>query len=302
MPENKRKHLLSGLSVLDAMRRLVVKVPGSASIEQAIRRSIKYKVNAVLVTDELDRGIGFVSKMNIVGAYYAGLPVATPVQAVMTSPPPLCLSLDPLDVALDNMRGMGIDRLYVAGGSPGEVVGVLAYPDVVGLLYRYCGQCEKSTMRSRRTGDEYVLADRYAVWEVMTPVTESNREDQTLMEVMEGMSTRRTGTTLIKNRRDLPVGVISLTDLAIAYNRRMSPLAIAGALMSSPVRVCSCGEYLITAIRRMIASDMQRLFVYKEHPDRIVGVLSLHDAARVRSGSCLACMSSRIDIESLFYS
>ena len=302
MPEFTHKRPLSGLTVRDAMRRLVVKVPAGAAIEQAIRRSVKYKVNAVLVTDEKDAGIGFVSKMNIVGAYYAGLSITMPVETIMTSPPAVCDALDPLDAALDNMRMRGIDRLYVRGSTPGEIAGVLAYPDIVGLLYRYCRQCEKSTMRSRRTGEDYILADRYKVCEVMVPTVQSLREDRSLMEVMDGISARRSGTTLIVDKDRVPVGVISLTDLAIAYNRRLSPYATTRALMNSPVRVCDGGEYLITAIRRMIASDMQRLFVFKEHPRNIIGVLSLHDAARVRSGSCLACLSSRIDIESLFYS
>ncbi len=47
----------------------------------------------------------------------------------------------------------------------------------------------------------------------------------------------------------------------------------------------------------MIYAEIQRLFV--SHPDtgQIVGVLSLSDAARLRSGSCQACVSSRIKVE-----
>lgn len=301
MSDIKPKRPLSGLSVRDAMRRMVVTVPATSAIEQAIRRSVKFKVNAVLVTDRKGMGVGFVSKMNIVGAYYAGLPITTPVEDIMTSPPAVCHPLAPLDSALDNMRAQGIDRLYVYGNSQGEIVGVLAYPDIVGLLYRYCRQCEKSTIRIRRSGEEYILADRYKVCEVMNPQVQLHQVNHSVMDVMEEMWLRQSGTALIVDREGRPAGVISLTDLVIAYNRRLSPEATARALMHSPVRVCHHDEYLITAIRRMIASDMQRLFVYKEHPENIIGVLSLHDAARVRSGSCLTCMRGRIDIDSLFY-
>jgi len=39
------------------------------------------------------------------------------------------------------------------------------------------------------------------------------------------------------------------------------------------------------------------LFVYQEHPVKIVGVLSFTDAPRLRSGSWRACLTTRIKIE-----
>jgi len=47
----------------------------------------------------------------------------------------------------------------------------------------------------------------------------------------------------------------------------------------------------------MIMVDIHRLFVHEGETSNIVGVLSLTDAARVRSGSCYACVSSRIKVE-----
>ncbi len=47
----------------------------------------------------------------------------------------------------------------------------------------------------------------------------------------------------------------------------------------------------------MIFAEVHRLFVYRKDPKKMVGVLSLSDAARLRSGSCQACVSSRIKIE-----
>jgi hypothetical protein len=44
----------------------------------------------------------------------------------------------------------------------------------------------------------------------------------------------------------------------------------------------------------MLLRDVQRIFVHGSDPAKIVGVLSLSDAARFRSGSCRACTSSRL--------
>ena len=46
-----------------------------------------------------------------------------------------------------------------------------------------------------------------------------------------------------------------------------------------------------------VFSDVHRLFVHQSKPDELVGVISLSDAARIRSGSCHACISSRIKLD-----
>jgi predicted transcriptional regulator len=68
--------------------------------------------------------------------------------------------------------------------------------------------------------------------------------------------------------------------------------------MSSPVRVCGADEELLEGLRRMVFSDVHRIFVYDGREDRVVGVLSLSDVARLRSGTCRACISSRISPDS----
>ena len=50
-------------------------------------------------------------------------------------------------------------------------------------------------------------------------------------------------------------------------------------------------------IRKMIFSDIHRLFVRRPEEQDVGGVISLSDAARIRSGSCHACMSSRINMD-----
>ena len=69
MTKAKLKSVLSGLTVRDAMRRLVIHMFADATIAQAIREMIKFKVNAVLVAGERSEALGVVSKTNILGAY-----------------------------------------------------------------------------------------------------------------------------------------------------------------------------------------------------------------------------------------
>ncbi|MDP2864007.1 MAG: CBS domain-containing protein [Desulfobacterales bacterium] len=294
MPVIDRKNVLSGLMVREAMRKLVTHLPMDASIEQAARYAIKYKVNAILITGEKLEAIGVVSKTDLMGAYYAGLPVETAVQAIMVGPPMFCQMDDSLESALDTMRNSGIHRLYVVGDTPNRAAGVLAYPDIVGLLYRYCHKCEKSITRLRGTRSSDDLAGQLMVREVMSPSVLAHGADDTLLQVMEGLASHRFGAVLIRESHGLPAGVVSKTDMVIAYKHRIPTEAKAREIMAHPVHACEQDEPLAMAIQKMIFSDIHRLFVYKEHPHNIIGVLSLTDAARVRSGSCRACTSSRI--------
>lgn len=278
------------------MRRDFIYLPEDGSIENAIRYLIKYKVDAILVTDAEDRAVGVVSKTDVMGAYYAGLPIETPLGVVMIGPPLFCRPEDPLESALVTMRSNKIHRLYVRGDGAEQAVGVLAYTDIVGMLYRYCRKCKKSILNKNRAWGEN-LADRFTVREVMTPSVQAYGETQTLLEVMEGLSAHRFGAVLINGADDRPVGVLSKTDLIMAYKHGISPEAEAGTIMNAPVRAYDEQGLLIKAIKMMIFSDIHRLFVYKEAPKNIVGVLTLSDIAWIRSGSCRACMISRIEIE-----
>jgi signal-transduction protein with cAMP-binding, CBS, and nucleotidyltransferase domain len=67
--------------------------------------------------------------------------------------------------------------------------------------------------------------------------------------------------------------------------------------MSSPVRSFEENGLLEDAIQKMIFTDVHRLFVHQNDPQKILGVLSLSDAARIRSGSCHACVSKRIRVD-----
>ncbi len=297
MPIIDQRGALKGVMVHEAMRRLVVRIPHGAPVQSAIRNTIKYKVNALLVVDALRRGTGVVSKTDLMGAYYAGLPLDTPVEAIMVGPPLFCRRDDSLDAALDAMRHHRVHRLYVSGETPTEPIGVLAYPDIVGMLYRFCVKCERNLLKQRTEAPRSVSTDRYRIREVMTAGVHTCRESESLLEVMDGLSANRLGALLVTDAEGRAVGVISKTDLIRAYLHEIPTHAEARAVMSAPVQSCDQEEEVLAALKRMIFSDVHRLFVYREDPRCVEGVFSLTDAARIRSGTCRACVIARIRID-----
>jgi CBS domain-containing protein len=148
MPIVKTDSVFSGIPVSQAMRQQVVSLNRSADIGQGIRMMIRYKVNAVLLTDN---GIpcGVVSKTDLMGALYAELSTEIPLGDVMGSQPIACFPDDPLEDALEIMEAAGLHRLYVTGADREVVNGTVAYADIVGLLYRYCRACERGTAKKR---------------------------------------------------------------------------------------------------------------------------------------------------------
>jgi signal-transduction protein with cAMP-binding, CBS, and nucleotidyltransferase domain len=291
-----RESVLSGLTVREAMRRLICCLSRDASIQQAVRHTVKYKINAVLIHDEKKEAIGVVSKTNIICAYYAGLPITAPLDAIMVAPPIFCRLSDSLDSALDLMRSARVQRLYVIGEQPRNVVGVLAYPDVLGILYKYCHKCERSTLRQMEYGPPDQLADHFKVCELMNPAFQVHGEHDSLMQVMESMSANRSRTVLIKGGDGLPRGVVTTTDLILAYMHGVPSKTEAASVMSTPAYSCDYDEPLLGAVRRMIFRDLDSLYVHKGTPSNVVGVVALADVARVRSGSCRACIVSRINL------
>jgi CBS domain-containing protein len=295
MPIVDQKNVLKGLIVQEAMRRQVIRLPQEAPLAQAIRCTIKYKVNAILVANETQEGVGVVSKTDLMGAYYAALPISTELEAVMVGPPLFCRPDDTLDAALDTMRTHRVHRLYVQGEGLKETIGVLAYPDIVGLLYRYCTRCDRSLKGKARPAGPPL--DRFMVREVMTPEVYAHKAADTLQAVMEGLAAYRFGAVLITDAAGRPAGVVSKTDLIAAYLHGLSADRAAQRVMSAPVTGVDGDAPLAVALKTMIFSDLHRLFVYRESPENLVGVLSLSDVARFRSGTCRACLVSRIRVE-----
>jgi CBS domain-containing protein len=193
------------------------------------------------------------------------------------------------------MRESSVYRLYVTQAD-GSVIGSLAYPDIVGLLYRSCHDCEHShSFKQHSSSDDNVK--RLLVRDVVAGEVKSVMTTDSLACVLEEISTYRFGAILVTDENFAPIGVISKTDLILAYKHGIELDVSASSIMTSPVQTCNSSDLLEQALRKMIFSDIHRLFVKQSTEDTLDGVFSLTDAARARSGSCHACISSRITIE-----
>jgi CBS domain-containing protein len=294
MPVVQPRHVLSGMLVSEAMRRQIVHLPATASIAKGINHLLKFKVNALLIMDPDQRPAGVVSKTDLIGAFYAGLPIEVQLGEIMIGPPLTCYPDDAIESALDRMRTQGVHRLYVTGAEATTVIGTLSYTDVVALLYRYCRTCPQSTFRRNAAAPPRDEGGRLRVQEVMTPSVVSFAADATLAQVIEGLISHRFGAVLICSRQGAAVGVISKTDLIRAYHHGIRLEAVAESIMTAPVVTWDQGAFLWEALQYMFLRDVQRLFVHAEDPSRIVGVLSLSDTAQLRSGTCRACLPSRL--------
>ncbi len=62
MRVSKRQNVMKDLTVKEAMRRLIINLTAQATLEEAIRYAIKYKVNAILITDRHQEAVGVVTK------------------------------------------------------------------------------------------------------------------------------------------------------------------------------------------------------------------------------------------------
>lgn len=293
-----KANTLRHLDVSKAMRRQVTCLESTKTIAQGITTLIKYKINALLTTDDSGEPVGVVSKTDIMSAFYAGLPIDSPLEYIMVSPPLFCHTDDTLEAALEQMRTSSVYRLYVTDPETNALAGALAYPDIVGLLYRYCHNCPYSLLNKKEDsieGNKTVL--RFKVRELMTSGVQSLPHSSTLAEIMEALSAYRFGAMLLTSSEGRPAGVISKTDLTLAYKHGVTTDVTADTIMSPQVQTCDIDSYLEDGVKKMIINDIHRLFVYEHEQDNIVGVLSLTDAARGRSGSCHGCVSSRIKLE-----
>lgn len=297
MPKTESKNTLKGLLVENAMQRQVIELPATASITKAIDLMVRHKTDALLLRDEQQTPVGVVSKTDIMGAYYAALPLSTRLHDIMSSPALFCDQNSLLDSALDKMRDARIHRLYVTGKESGRVVGTLSYPGVVWLMHNYCQKCEYGLLKRNKQPQNFNPVNRIIAKEVMTPSVKSLPEDEPLTRIMEDLSSYHFGALLIVDNQGGPRGVISKTDLAISFWHNLSPEIPAKKIMSSPVCSCDASSMLENVVSEMMHNQVSRIFLKNQSSQDIVGVLSLSDAARVRSGSCLACTTARIKVE-----
>lgn len=290
------KDTLTGLKVKNAMRRQLVVLQPDDTIDCCIQYLTKYKVNALLIGFDGEKPLGVVSKTDIMGAWYAGLSLSTPIEMIMNSPPLFCSLEDTLDSALNTMKTNNIYRLYALEDELKSAVGAIAYPDIVGILYLYCSQCSLGIFnKNSETAQERVK--RYKVLEIMTKSIEACKEEDALESVIEILSASRLGAILVADDQNYPKGVISKTDIILCYRHGLDLNIPARQIMSAPVALCRQDAPVESAIKTMILKDLHRLFVVPKKNQPVSGIISLADAARFRSGSCHACVSSRIRVD-----
>ncbi len=157
MPILSQRNVLTGIRVAEAMRRQVITLDPTDTLDTFIRHTIKYKINALLVVDAENRPAGVVSKTDVMGAFYAGFELDTPLEMIMVGPPLFCRDTDRLESALARMHANGVHRLYVHDADE-NTVGTLAYPDIVGLLYRFCSKCKKNISLHQADKDDAASA------------------------------------------------------------------------------------------------------------------------------------------------
>lgn len=295
MPVIEKHNVISGLTVSAAMRRQVISLDRHSPIAQGIRMMIRHRISAVLLTHE---GIpeGVVSTTDLIGAYFAGLPTDMALENIMGGQPTACFPDDSLEDVLEIMEAAGVHRLYVTGSDRAKVIGIVSFADIVGLFYRYCRACDKGYHKKRNRLGKDDAASRFRVKDVMTADVLTCQAKDPVLSVIEILSAAGMSAALIKDEDSIPCGVVSKTDLIMAYHRGTPLDEPAESVMSSPVVTVADTAFLVEALQTMLIKDVQRVFVFLETsgPKDIKGVLALSDAARFRSGSCRACTTGRI--------
>ncbi|MFO7802706.1 MAG: CBS domain-containing protein [Desulfovermiculus sp.] len=292
MTANTHQNMLSGFQVRMAMRKNPLRLDANKSLDQAISCMIKFKVNALLIHDSgSGQDLGLITKTDLMTMYYADLPLETVLEEVLVAPILTCFQDDTLETALSHLLGNGVKRIYVSDNRENGILGVLSYADIVGLVYRFCRQCEKSlAWRRKKSG----LEEAALVRDVMHQDVVSCKPGQSIAQALELLAGEPFSALLVQENGQSMPGVLSKTDLILAYRHRLSINAPLTEIAKFPALSCAREETLVQALQRMILADVHRLFVHGPEPWDIHGVLSLTDAARARSGSCRACSATRL--------
>lgn len=290
MPVFKTRSALTGMQVKEAMQKRVNRLSESTPIINCVRTIIKLKISTILVDDIDGAPSGVVTKTDIMAAYYAGIPAETALTDIMIGPLRFCYPDDSIEDVIDAMQQDGIRRIFVCGADSSEIQGKMECSDIIGLLYRYCRVCDKSKWKT--TNIVELMPPSLKVEDAMIEDTASCNENDSIFTIIEALLSSGLGAVLIVDDARQPKGVISKTDLNIAYIHGVPPDQPAKNIMTIPVAYCSTHIMLTEAIQQMFMSDVQQLFVWNSEIKAISGQLTISNAARHRSGTCKACIAS----------
>ena len=117
------------------------------------------------------------------------------------------------------MLDQEVKRIYVLDGDDEKIIGVLSFADIVGLLYRICSKCKKSLIRSRQNSHHAALLVR----DVMHCDVVSCGGKQTIAQALEFLSMQSLSALLVQDGPHALPGVLSESDLILAYRCTMYP-------------------------------------------------------------------------------
>ncbi len=282
------KNDLRKLSIREALRKEKFFLNSDVSLNECISDMIKYKIGAILVgqdtSSNANNEIGIISKTDILMAYYSGLPLDIRARDIMVTNIFSCYEKEPLDLAINIMIEQDIKQLVVLNEKK-EQIGILSFPDIVGLIYKICFNCQRNIFK---IGQGVEKKDWVRVKDVMCREVKTIKYDSPISSALETILVEHIGALLVIGQDKELIGVISKTDLIIAYRHGLELDVPVAKIMSSPPVVCDPDCSLTEAIKLLILADVQRLFI-KDLGNNVIGVLSFTDAARFRSGTCKAC-------------
>lgn len=288
----KSRSALTGIKIDEVMHKIVKRKSHNTPIDDCIRSMIKMRNNITLIDDNQGYPAGVVTKTDIMTAYYSGIPVDTALSEIMMGPLLFCFPDDRIEDVIDSMQQDSVQRVLVCGADNSEIIGMLDYSDIIGLLYRYCRDCDKSKWQTENGHVNTPI--NLKVKDVMIEGASSCSEEKTILNVIEKLLTSGLGSVLIVDDYMRSKGVISKTDLMSAYLDGVSPAQPAKSIMSSPVISCKSDILLTEGIQKMLISDIQQLYVQHLETEVMEGQLSISRAARQHSGTCRACITSLI--------
>jgi CBS domain-containing protein len=124
------------MTVIDICRKPVFTAHPDETVAEAARRMRDRHVGDLVVADTQGRPAGILTDRDIVVSAVAQSPDRLSelrVSDIMTPDPTTVVGKEPLEQALTRMRLLGIRRLPVVGAD-GQLVGIVAFDDVLGFL------------------------------------------------------------------------------------------------------------------------------------------------------------------------
>lgn len=102
------------------------------------------------------------------------------------------------------------------------------------------------------------------------------RADASVMQAAQLMSTHRVGSLVVMGPADLPIGIVTTTDLRdrVLVPQR-NPSTEVGAIMSAPLHTVEAGDFCFEALLKMMSHNVHHLPVLEGK--RLLGIVSNHD-------------------------